>query len=55
MNTDGKACRHTNGENFPSQMFMKAMKDVIYGTYMPYSLAEKYDITARVRDCARPL
>lgn len=35
---DGKIYRHVYGEDFPFQMFMEPMKDVIYGTRTPFSI-----------------
>ena len=38
VDRNGKVYRHVYGEDFPSQMFMEPMKDVIYGTTTPFTL-----------------
>ena len=37
LDRDGKVYRHVYGEAFPLRMFMEPMKDVVYGTTMPFS------------------
>ncbi len=37
LDGDGKIYRHVYGDDFPLQMFMEPMKDVIYGTQTPLS------------------
>ena len=39
VDRDGKIYRHVYGDDFPFPMFMEPMKDVIYGTKTPFSLA----------------
>ncbi len=38
LDRDGKIYRHVYGDDFPLQMFMEPMKDVVYGTTTPFSL-----------------
>jgi protein SCO1/2 len=40
---DGKIYRHIYGEDFPIQMFMEPLKDVVYGTTTAFSLGGLLD------------
>ena len=39
LDHEGRIYRHVYGDEFPLQMFMEPMKDLIYGTTTPFSLS----------------
>ncbi len=39
LDRDGRVYRHVYGEDFPIQMFMEPMKDVVYGTTSAFSMS----------------
>ena len=39
VDREGKVYRHVYGENFPLQMFMEPLKDVVYGTTTAFSFS----------------
>jgi protein SCO1/2 len=43
LDGDGRIYRHVYGEDFPLQMFMEPLKDVVYGTRTPFSLGGMLD------------
>jgi protein SCO1/2 len=43
VDADGRIYRHVYGEDFPLQMFIEPLKDVVYGTRVSFSLAGVID------------
>jgi len=43
LDGDGRVYRHVYGEDFPLQMFMEPLKDVVYGTRTAFSLGGVID------------